>query len=517
MPGYRRAQDISIELLSKKPVESPVEERGREYKHSIVTSTDEDLGAILSHIEGSSLTVDYYAQLKGRDEEPKEYDINQLQANQQYHLIQNLEMKLQSQDQDTEDETNRAMMSGTATIYAGVIPNVGDVILTDIGAGQVGRATIKNVTKKQYFRRAVYEVDFELIEFMDTKSKVEHLNTYVVKTSVFSKEMLTYGMSPVILEQDFADSMTATDLEMELIDDYLKEFFSNEMQTFVVPGYMYATYDPYIVEVFRQIVNLDEHPMMQRLKTLNVNEIKEAYSFSIWPVLLNPEVHKVKNIWRKAGPVSYERFHVNPKISSFRYSGFKQCISPVEDLQNIDYYHGWAQQPKIGTYLTTMQVTSIMLDEFGAAIGEQLAKDLAGQNKVCCHHLVYYHEANPKAIGPDSARYLDLVHTWVRATGHWSACSICGGCDECCNCNDEPDQSVHSAEPFYYVLPPTFWDDNIIDDPFSNMVRRYINGDQIPLRAIITYAQQRDQLTPRRRFYEMMVLLIILRSSIRGI
>ena len=75
--------------------------------------------------------------------------------------------------------------------------------------------------------------------------------------------------------------------------------------------------------------------------------------------------------------------------------------------------------------ITTL--TSILADGFGTAIGDQLAEELEKQNNVCCHHLVHYHEANKKAVGEDSARYLDLVHKWLRITGHMSRCLICGG------------------------------------------------------------------------------------------
>ncbi len=520
MPGYKNAFNLNADLNDKKPIKSNIEERAREYRHSLVTSQDAHPEAILAHIEGSSYVVDYYAQMKAFDEEVKEYDPNQSRLNQQYHVIYNLELKLQNQDPVTEDRTNKVMMGGTATIYAGVIPNQGDVMIADIGAGMAGRLNVKSVEKKQYIAHTVYEIEYELIDFMDKETKLQHLESFVVKRSVFNRDLLTYGNDPVVLQEDYNDAIKAQDVEKELIDDYLKEFFSNELCTFLVPDYgAKPTYDPYIVEAFREVVNVDEHPLMQRLKTLNLNELREVYSMSIWPVLLRPEVNQVKNIWKRAAPVAYDKFHLNPKMASFRYSGFAQCISPIEDLPNVDYYQGYAQRPKQGALMTTQQVTSILAGGFGTAVGSQLEAELKNQNKVCCHHLVHYHEANSHAVGEDSARYLDLVHKWVRATGHWSSCSICGGCDTCCCCEDcdNPTNGCPPEDPYAYVLPNDFWNKGVLDDLFTSFVRRYLNGDRIPLRELIKYAENRLTLTRRQRFYRMMVLLIILRSSIRSI
>lgn len=521
MPGYKTPFNLNADLNVKEPVKSVVEERAREYKHSIVTSQEAPIGAILAHIEGSSWVVDYYAQMKASNEEPKEYDSNQSKLNQQYHLIYNLELKSQSQDPETEDVTNRVNMNGTAVVYAGVIPNVGDVIISDIGAGKAGRSTVTRVDKKQYMMKTVYELDYTLVEIIDKEITLTHLDSYVVKKSVFNKDLITFNTDPLIIKEDYDDFLEAQDVEAELIDDFLKEFFSQELSTFAVPGYgkNKVTYDPYVVEAFREVVNVDEHPLMQRLKTVNLNELREVYSFSIWPVLLHPEVNKIRNIWKRAAPVMFNQFHVNPNMASLRYSGFYQCLSPIEDLSNVDYYQGYAQRPKQGGMITSSQITSILAGGFGTAVGEQLAQELKNQNKVCCHHLVHYHEANKQAIGTDSARYLDLVNKWVRATGHWSACSICGGCEVCCdgNCNDaNNDDGCVKEDPYAYVIPSSFWEKNVLDDVFSSIIRRYLDGVRIPLNELTRYIRDRESLSPKDRFYRMMVMLIILRSALRS-
>lgn len=519
MAGYKNLYEMNANQQTQ-PKPSVVQEREGEYKHNIVKTEDYPYNSIISHVEGSSWVVDYYSQMLGANQEPVPYDINQSTVNQQYHLIYNLELKLQNQDMDTDEKTNRIGVTGTAVIYSAIIPNFGDVIIADIGAGMAARMTVKRVTKKTYMKDTVYEIDYEMVEYINTKQKADHLNSFVVKESVFDRDMITYGNSPLLLKSDYDDKLTADDIVTELVDDYLKEFFSNELGSFVVPGYgMKATYDPFVVEAFREVVQSNEHPLMRRLKVLNVNEIKEAYSFSIWPVLIDPSVNKIQNIWKKAGPVAYNAFHLNPHLNSMRYSGYAQCLSPVEDLENVDYYQGWAQQPKVGSLMSLSRATSILSGTYGTAIGKQLAKELEDQNKVCCHHLVYYHEANPRANPIDSKTWLDTVNLWVRATGHWDSCRICGGCDECCPCDENAvdEHGCPKDDPYSYVLPTWYWNTKYLDDPYCSLIRRYLRGDHIELKEIFKFVRNRQSLTPKERFYQMMVMLIILKSTLRGI
>lgn len=505
-------------LTIRGQVQTVVEHREKEYRHSIVTSQQLESGGIISHVKGSSWVVDYYAQLKGFNEEVKEYDPNQLPLNQQYHRIFNIELKLQSQSPDRESITNRVGVEGTAVVYAGVIPNVGDVIISDIGAGKAGRHTVTSVSKQQYMMRTVYEINYKLIDFVDTKEKVAHLDSFVVKTSVFDRNLLTYNNNPLILEEDYALRLEAQDVEHELIDDYLKEFFSGELNTLLVPGYdNYTTYDPYAVEALKEVVEMGEHPIMRRLQTLNMNELREVYSFSIWPVLLYPEVNKIQNIWKKATPINHQKFHMNPGMMSFRYSGIYQCMSPVEDIDNIDYYHGFAQMNKEGSYITSNTKLNIMVGTFGTTVGEALLKEVNNSNKACCHHLVHYHEAHPKNVNMNSLHYIDMVHNWVRATGHWDSCSVCGGCDVCCHCNDECDEATETDDDKYlYVLSSKFWDPAYLDDQFSAIVRSYLNGDRISFKILLDYIKNRRNLDPKTRYYHMLVMLIILRSALRS-
>lgn len=514
MPSYRH----DIKPQPNEVIKPVIQEREKEYQHAIVRSEQLSLAPIISHISGSSWVVDYYAQMLGSDGEPVPYDKEATFLNQQYHLIYNLEMKLQSQDRDNDDVTNRVGATGTAVIFTGIIPNYGDVIIADVGSGMAGRLTVKKVTKMTYMKNTVYEIDYELIEFIN-KEVIDRIDRYVVKKSVFNGDLIPYGNDPVIASEDYDVYLNAEDVKAELIDDYLKEFFSIELSTFVVPEYGEPTYDPYVIEAFKEVVNVDEHPLMRKLKSLNVNEIKEAYPLSIWKALIDPSVNRINNSWRRAGPVSHQLFNINPVLNSFRYSGFKACISPVENLLNVDFYNGWNKLTKVGNIASMSRFGGLVTGAYGGVIGNQLLEAMSKSNKACCHHLVYYHNAHPGVSPLNSATWLDTVNLWIRATGH-DSCHFCSSCSECCSCDKDGKangDNEDTDDKYFYVLSPSFWKDKTLDDPFHSMVRRHLNRQKVDLKEIVDYISNRMSLTPKQRFYRMMVMLILLISNMRGI
>lgn len=514
MPAFNKFVATNMPRANTAQTNVPVQEREKEYKHNIVRSQETPLESVLAHVKGSSYTVDYYAQILTSNQQPTPYDSEQSTNHQQYHLIYNLELKLQDHSTSTEVETHRLETTATAVVYAGVIPNVGDVIIADKGSGVAGRYGVTKVEKKMYTKDTVYEIDFEFIEYLDNKESIDWLNRYVVRESVFNGELITYGNNAILAKDEYNDYLSAKDKFREVMDDYLKEFFSNEFATLEVPGYGTSpTYDPFAVEALKAITNIGDHPLLTRLRVLNVNEIKEAFDFSIWNVLLDPSIHKIHNIWKEAGPVSSAKFSVNHAYNSFRYSGFRQCISPVEDLENVDYYRGWNRKSKVGNILSTNYALAFTNERKGTLIGNQVKAEMDELNgETGCLHANHTHSHDPiKMLNPiDAHTHMDTINLWLRATGHHNHHLVCQSCAAKKECDKEEDD-------YSYVLPKTFWDDKYLDDDYLAVIRKHVNEKAITLKEVFSLLALRFQWTPQQRFYRMLVLMIILVSVMRGL
>lgn len=439
--------EFNSEAFPQPPVDANVSLTSPTYKHSLVDTQNTPLSAVMTHIGGSTYECDYYSQVISKDEELSAYNPNQLAPYQQYHLIHNLELKLQGAfSSSPNDETQEMVVTGTARLYPYVRPNVGDAFIADIGSGRAGQFTVTGVTPLSIQKQTVYEIQFELARDVYSEEVVSKLNEKVVKESYFVKDFLLYGQNPILVEEDFLLLNNSNKTVSLMIDEYLAEFLSRQFSTLAAP-YLNPTYDPYLVKAFLSIVNHEDHPRIRMIKEYNVDEVKDVYDFSIWTMLINYERNISRSIWKQASPISVNTTNINPQFQSIRYSGFFYFMKALMQTDNIDTYYGFGSRPTVGSL-------------FGWNGGGIVPSALAQQNI-------------------------------------------------------PSDNTVHPELPGY-VVSLDFWDeDKPAIDEYEGLIRSYLKGDAIDCARIIKLYDERRTWSRLDRFYRTLVLLIILKSSIR--
>ena len=140
-----------------------------EVKEYIDVSNDNkiiDAANLLTHVEGSSYTVDYYSQVLTKDSPLAGPMMNRNAIYQQYTRINNLELKVNNPLTYTQDEVTKSIKGvGSATIYAmTVIPNIGDIFIANIANGNIGIFRITTSERKSIFKNTVYTIDYYLLE-----------------------------------------------------------------------------------------------------------------------------------------------------------------------------------------------------------------------------------------------------------------------------------------------------------------------------------------------------------------
>lgn len=459
------------------PEPTPVKATDPTYKHSIVSSKQVPLNALITHIAGSSYVVDYYSQVLGLNQQPQDYNPTQGGVNQQYNLIKDFELKLQSYDVSSDDQTGELSVTGSAVVYPPLKPNKGDPFIADIGNGMVGQFTIIRVSQKYYFKTTTYEVDFILARIFNTKALVDELDAKIVETYNFIKDFLTYGQNPLLVNDEYIALETARKCLTQATDDYVKEFLSRELGTLVVPDYPNSTYDPFALRAFLSVVNNETHPMIRQIKELNVDELKEYYAFSIWNCLINPSTHNIYSVWRRARPANINQFNLYPRMGSLRYSGFKWCVKPIDVLDNVDHYSGEAARSQVGILDPLMGTTGYRGPDYTSALP---ACDL------CNNH--HHHHLEP-----------------ARAS-----CSHDG---TPCPC---PCHVLTPAIDDHYVLSEMFFDDTPgVKDEFEYVVKAHLDLEPIDTRRIVTLLNARKLWNRHERFYKQLTLIIILIAAIR--
>lgn len=317
------------------------------YRHNVVDTKKIPLDSLLTNIEGHTWVVDYYSQVLGKDDEPKDLNPSDDQPYQQYEHIKRYQMKLQGDLSTSFDNAqNRATVTGTAIIYPKLIPNKGDVVVGDMGDGRAGRFTVTQVTQKSFFGNTCYEIDLELASIM-TKEMEDILQSKVVRVGHFVKDFMVYGQNPVLMDEDYDSLVALEEAKKTLLGEFLSKFYSHEKSTLLVPVGRphYKVYDPYVVKLITSVFSSNDHPLVGRIKVMNVNDLTLTGNTDIWTAILQREQYLLGNCFRQYRVVStkkfYGSFNQNP-VSGFhtrpiRYSGVDAVVTPVYIPDEINH------------------------------------------------------------------------------------------------------------------------------------------------------------------------------------
>lgn len=329
-------------------IHKPVDIVGPDYRGSIVDTDVTPHSEIMAYVEGSPWNTVYYSQLVGRDDELGGQQVNQPAVYQQYTMIIDMELKVTSpltQSQDT--ETNEMTVVGTANIYGGVIPNVGDMFLADIGDGREGVLTVTRSEKKSILKGAGYTIDYELTDY-NTEERRKDLAKKVVRTVYFRKDYILYGRSPVITAEDLNLRKQAMHQLFDLRNTYFPEFFSHEYMTLIVPNQQFSSYDPFLTKLLMKIFDSTEHPLLNKTRLLNIDGDPAMNCFTVWDALLSVDDALLSVAAKEVYLVSTNYFSLRPYHNSIAHSGINRVVYPVGIAPAVDANYV-ARCSKVGT------------------------------------------------------------------------------------------------------------------------------------------------------------------------
>lgn len=312
----------------------PVPKRGADitpkvYRHAIVDSNKIPIDSLITYISGMSWVVDYYAQVLGQDEEPKEFSKEMLVAYQSYDLIKRYELKLQGDfSASFDDNQNRLTFSGSALTYPKLIPNKGDVIVGDVGDGRAGRFTVTEVSQKTIYNNTCYEIRFELAAMMDDYTE-DLLASKVVNTGHFVKDFITYGQNPVLLEEDYLLKDKLEKTIKENLSRWLTEFYAYDIGTIRVP-YQEGVYvyDPFVTNLITTLFTVDDHPLIGKINLYNCDAGLLRNYTSIWDAVVSGERYTLDAAFREYQLMPTHYFNRNIFLRNIANSRIDLVILP---------------------------------------------------------------------------------------------------------------------------------------------------------------------------------------------
>lgn len=441
------------------------------YRHSVVSAKTQPLSALLTHVEGSTWVVDYYAQVLGADEEPTPYEPGQFEVYQQYKLVKGFVLKLQGSLTIGEDQPTMEMqISGSAIIFPGTIkPNYGDAFIADIGDGRAGIFVLDIPNKNTLLKETCYNVTFTLRQYADVDD-VAKINNRVVDTLYYRQDYLTYGKNPIVTEGVVALEKELKYLEATRLREFMADFYSDEFATLLVPSQQNTTYDRYVTKAILTMYDRNINPMLGKLRELNCDGHPLLEQLSLFDLMLSLDRTMLPIVFTQMQLGSTRLFHDLPYMNSIRYSGIANIVMPTRTRSVVD-----RQYATTSGALTAFQ---------GTAIRAELTTDIDALNASYIAMLTA-----STAINHDdaiSAVYLDTDVRLFSPVGVGNS----------------------------YVVSAAFFEEDIANfTKFDLLLHNALTTQQIPSRPLLAMARAISTWEPLDRFYYTPLLLIMLRIA----
>lgn len=294
-------------------------------------------GSLLTFVEGSNWTVQYYSQVLGSDNAIGPQQLDRAAPYQQYWLIKNFEMKVtQPLTAAQDDQTKTMTANGGATTYPYFVPNKGDMFTADMGDGRVGRFAVTDTDKKTYLKESVYTIEYTLLGYLDDAAIADFAKK-TVRTTYFVKDFITFGQNPMVTSEAYNDNQTFAQEYENLIGQYMRDFFSRDYQTLLIPGQENRTsYDPFLPKAFLSVVSTTDNPNVSRIRQPGVAGDEAMQCATFWDALLEMNPSTLYGAMQKAMLFPTLYFKSLPRYSGIYYSGIQQVLYPLDARTDVD-------------------------------------------------------------------------------------------------------------------------------------------------------------------------------------
>lgn len=311
-----------------------------EYKHNLIDLDETPPNSIVVNIGGYPIVGDWYNSRIGMDQEADGFNAGQSTPHQAYRLIKNLRIKLNSPfDYNVATTTIITEFTTVGKLYVpGFVPVEGDVFLMDLGNGRLGRFEVHNPRPLSLYQDRAFEFELRLMG-LATVDVVKEIDKKVVQTLYYIEEFILNGQNPLVSPESFQQLLDLKRLCKTLAKIYLAENYSHQHSTLLVPAQESPTYDPYVVQCVLDLFDHDVHPLMSKIRNLNVDG-KQARDYTdIYTVLLNGDLDMLPMCFKEAGAIGASKWSSNYSISSIRLSMIPMVVYPVASNQGADRYY----------------------------------------------------------------------------------------------------------------------------------------------------------------------------------
>lgn len=209
----------------------------------------EEFKLLQRYISGSRITVTYFllSTPTAGLQRATTIDPSSVRSSVQtsYTEIKNFEIVVQEKGFQSEfnQDSKETKITGSALLYPGMKPRIGDLFLTPIGDSTFGVFQIMDVTRLTYRQGTNHKITFFLREYA-SDDRVLAIRQSVTKTVWFDKETYLGDATTLLKEESYQYLKTLRQMRLLLIRYYYNTFYDKKISSIASPS---GIYDPYLV------------------------------------------------------------------------------------------------------------------------------------------------------------------------------------------------------------------------------------------------------------------------------
>lgn len=342
-----------------------------EVKSTVVDVQYTPLQSLLTYVEGMAYVVNFYLQVLSSSSATSGQDPSKLGQYQQYKRIDGAQIKLTQALTSSQVTENKTMVVQGAGHVANIVVNAGDMFVADVGDGREGVFQIIDSEKKSVMMDSVYFITFELLYFSDRDAiRRKDLDEKVVQHLHWVQDFVQTGNNPMVSTSEYNALGNLSAAYGKLVHQYFDAFYNREYATLTVPGQVSTLYDHYVVQFLRTILDSRSHPLLNRMRALNVNEDLNLKQPTIWSALLEREIIHVQHGVKVMKKVNVGHFFMDPFMEGIRYSGISDIVYPAELYQLRSSSFGRDARMKPGSMTDITVVTNVSGDTRNLVVTE---------------------------------------------------------------------------------------------------------------------------------------------------
>lgn len=295
------------------------------------------LTSIVTNVSGMKWIVEYYRQYLTQDMQPAPLDLEREEVHQQYLKIRDYELRVeQGLNPQQDPSTKEFMMSGSATVYPGMVPIKSDMFIANTGDGLYTLFVVTSVERMSNEQKSLYEIEYKAVTTLD-EQYLENLTRKTSKEVVFNKDFLAIGKNPLLILEEEVEYQTAVGLLDEVARFYIDTFLDPQFDCFTVPDlFDRFTIDPLLADFIEKIIPKRNYPQYSRVISYNKHSVIAKSTFSVLDYLEDPSSNiKIKPFVQIIDMHRWTRDRFTAQSNGIDLSGYEFLIT-VRDSELED-------------------------------------------------------------------------------------------------------------------------------------------------------------------------------------